>query len=74
MVEFVLLAHLTMDPQIPLHYRRPHWERPLHFHCMRSSPVDPRWGLSRWQRFKYALKILTGGESFEERMARKYYD
>jgi hypothetical protein len=63
-----------MDPHIPAHYSRPQWERPQHFHYMRSRPVDPRWGLSLWQRFKYALKILTGQESFEERMARSYYD
>lgn len=46
----------------------------MHFHRMRSSPIDPRWGLSRWQRFKYAIKILTGRESFEECLARKYHD
>ena len=36
--------------------------------------VDPLWGLSRWQRFLYLLKVLTGRESFEERMARIYHD
>jgi hypothetical protein len=40
----------------------------------RERPIDPRWGLSRWQRFLYALKILTGRETFEQRMARHYCD
>ena len=74
MLEFFPLPSTPMDPHIPPHYRRPHWERPLHFHHIRPAPVDPRWGLSRWQNFKYTLKILAGRESFEERMARIYYD
>jgi hypothetical protein len=41
---------------------------------VRETPVNPLWGLSRWQRFLYALKILTGREPFEQRMARRYYD
>jgi hypothetical protein len=74
MVEFLPLAGSTMDAHIPPHYRRPHWDRPSHFHSMPLRPADPRWNLSKWQRFKYALKILTGRESFEERMARVYHD
>jgi len=76
MLEFLALVALPMDmdPQIPPQYSRPHWDRPLHFHPMRATPVDPRWGLNRWQRFKYAIKILAGRESFEERLARLYYD
>jgi hypothetical protein len=40
----------------------------------RKRPVDPRLGLDRWQRFLYALKILTGRETIEQRMARHYHD
>jgi hypothetical protein len=40
----------------------------------RKKPVDPRTGLNRWQRFLYALKILTGRETFAQRIARHYYD
>jgi len=50
------------------------WARSFVLRRVRATPADPRWGLNRWQRFLYALKILTGRETFEQRMARRYYD
>lgn len=52
----------------------PRWAHSVVLRRVRETPVDPRWGLNRWQRFLYALKILTGRETFEQRMARRYYD
>lgn len=63
-----------MTSLIPPRDSRPGWERRPRFHPMRDTPADPRLGLNRWRRFLYALKILAGRESFEERMGRILHD
>jgi hypothetical protein len=63
-----------MKKQMLVSHIDPRWGRSVVLRRARERPVDPRWGMNRWQRFLYAIKILAGRETFEQRMARHYHD